>query len=54
MLLLKHFKNNERCEKFHLNVDVVSGGVVFGPVIGIVGLAGAPVEFELVVAFVVT
>jgi hypothetical protein len=28
--------------------------VVFGPVIGIVGLAGASVEFKLVLAFVVT
>ena len=52
-LLLKHFEDYERCEKFRPNVDMMGGGVVFGPVIGIVGFAGAPVKLELVVAFAV-
>ncbi len=49
-LLLKHFEDYERCEKFPPNVDMMGGGMVFGPVIGIVGFARAPVKPKLIVA----
>ena len=51
--MLVHFEDNERCEKLRPNVDMMGGGVVIGPVIGIVGFAGAPLEHKLAVAFAV-
>ena len=50
-MLVQHFKDNVRCEKFLPDVDMVHCGMMFSPIIGIIGVAWAPVEFELLLIF---
>ncbi len=47
----QHFYNQLWSDEFALDVLMVGGRMVLGPVIGIVELTGAPVDVELFLAF---
>jgi len=50
-VLVQHFKDNVRFEKFFPDVDMVCCGMMSSPIIGIICFARAPVEFELLLVF---
>lgn len=51
LVLLEHFEYNKRCKKFFTNLYMMSGRVVFSPIVGIIRFAGSPEKFELFLAF---
>ena len=53
LLLAEHFDDDAGSEELASNALVVLGRVVFGPVIGVVEAAGAPVKSELFLALAI-
>ena len=53
LVKMEHFKNYHRSEKVASDVLMMFGRMVFGPIVGIVEFARAPIDAKLLVAFVV-
>ena len=52
-ILAKHLEYNHGHNEFATDLLVMLGGVMLGPVVGIIVLAGAPVDTELFLTFAI-